>query len=64
VSEGADPQPGHWPAVERATLESEMRADGGNGHPMRQYFLENGLARFSAGVSAEFQQALLDQSGD
>jgi catechol 2,3-dioxygenase-like lactoylglutathione lyase family enzyme len=64
VSEGADPQPGHWPAVERATPESEMRADGGNGHPMRQYFLENGLARFSAGVSAEFQQALLDQSGD
>ncbi len=64
VSEGADPQPGHWPAVERATPESEMRADGGNGHPMRQYFLEKGLARFSAGVSAEFQQALLDQSGD
>jgi catechol 2,3-dioxygenase-like lactoylglutathione lyase family enzyme len=64
VSEGADPQPGHWPAVERATPESEMRADGGNGHPMRQYFLENGLARFSAGVSAEFQQALQSEADD
>jgi catechol 2,3-dioxygenase-like lactoylglutathione lyase family enzyme len=64
VSEGADPQPGHWPAVERATPESEMRADGGNGHPMRQYFLENGLARFSAEVSAEFQQALQSEADD
>ena len=64
VSEGADPQSGHWPAVERATPESEMRAQGGNGHPMRKHFLEQGLARFSAGISSEFQESLRDEDED
>ncbi|MCG6888272.1 MAG: VOC family protein [Gammaproteobacteria bacterium] len=58
VAEGADPQPGHWPVVERVTPQAEMCAEGGNGHPMRQHFIKNGLARFSAGVSAEFQRSL------
>ncbi len=64
VAEGADPQPGHWAAVERATPQSEMRAQGGNGHPMRQHFIENGLAKFSAGVSVEFQRSLQSEADD
>jgi hypothetical protein len=31
---------------------------------MRRHFLENGLARFSAGVSTEFQQMLRNEAGD
>ena len=64
AAEGADPQPGHWPAVRHATPESEMRAQGGNGHPMREYFLEQGLARFSTGISPEFQESLQGEDGD
>jgi hypothetical protein len=62
VAEGADPQTGHWPTVEHHTSESDMRASGGNGHPMRQHFLNNGLAKYSDGVSIEFQNSL--ESGD
>ena len=58
VGEGADLQAGHWPAVERHTAESDMHASSGNGHPMRQHFLENGLAVFSKDVSIEFQNSL------
>ncbi len=58
VDEGSDAQPGHWPAVTRHTAESDMRADSGNGHPMRQHFLAQGLARFSDGVTPEFQKSL------
>jgi len=58
VAEGADPQPGHWPAVEYATPESNMLASDGNGHPMRQHFLDNGLAEYSKDVSIEFQKNL------
>jgi catechol 2,3-dioxygenase-like lactoylglutathione lyase family enzyme len=64
VAEGADPQPGHWPAVKRVTPQSEMRAEDGNGHPMRQHFIDNGLARFSAGVSEEFQRSLQGEVED
>ncbi len=46
AAEGDEPQPGRWPEVERKTPESEMRALTGNGHPMRQHFLEQGLARY------------------
>ena len=63
VAEGAEPQPGHWPVVDQPTKDSEMVASGGNGHPMRQHFLENGLARFSQGVSIAFQKSL-DSSND
>jgi hypothetical protein len=35
-----------------------MHASGGNGHPMRQHFLKNGLAKYSKGVSIEFQKSL------
>ena len=58
VAEGADSQPGHWPGVEHQTPESAMHASGGNGHPMRLHFLKNGLAKYSDGVSIEFQKSL------
>jgi hypothetical protein len=58
AAEGADRQAGHWPAVERQTSESAMQASSGNGHPMRQYFLENGLAKYSKDIPIEFQQSL------
>jgi hypothetical protein len=63
VAEGADMQAGHWPAVDKPTPESEMRASGGNGQPMREDFLARGLARFSPGVSVDFQ-ALLESADD
>jgi hypothetical protein len=31
---------------------------------MRQHFIKNGLARFSAGVSAEFQRSLQSEVED
>jgi len=58
AAEGADSQPGHWPEVSKHTGESEMRASDGNGHPMRQYFLEHGLAKYAKGVSPEFLKSL------
>lgn len=58
ATEGAEPQPGHWPSVQKVTPESEMRALVGNGKPMRDHFLKNGLARFSNGVPEEFKDAL------
>lgn len=58
VAEGAEPQAGHWPVVTQPTENSEMIASGGNGHPMRQHFLENGLARYSPDISVEFQNSL------
>jgi catechol 2,3-dioxygenase-like lactoylglutathione lyase family enzyme len=58
VAEGADPQAGHWPVVEHKTSELDMHASSGNGHPMRQYFLKNGLAKYSKEVSIAFQNRL------
>jgi hypothetical protein len=58
AAEGAEPQPGQWPEVQKSTPQSEMRALVGNGKPMRDHFLANGLASYSAEVSEEFQQAL------
>ena len=63
AAEGAEAQPGHWPDVNNPTPESEMRALTGNGHPMREHFLENGLARFSADVTQAFRD-LLAADGD
>ena len=48
------PQPGHWPEVEKSTPESDMRALTGNGHPMREHFLEQGLARYRDDLPAGF----------
>jgi len=31
---------------------------------MRKHFLEQGLARFSTGISSEFQESLQDEDGD
>ena len=63
VAEGAAMQAGHWPAVEDPTPQAEMRALGGNGQPMREHFLAQGLASYAPGVSAEFQ-ASLKPAGD
>ena len=43
ATEGAAPQPGHWPVVENPTLRSEMTAHDGNGHAMRQRILNDNL---------------------
>lgn len=64
VAEGSDAQPHHWPAVTNHTAESDMRAESGNGHPMREYFLAHGLARFSDDVSLEFQESLQARDTD
>ena len=58
AAEGAEAQPGHWPAAERVTPAAEMRALTGNGHPMREYFLEQGLARFGDDLPPGFAQSL------
>lgn len=58
AAEGADAQPGHWPEVQAKTSESEMRATVGNGKPMRDHFIENGLARFSSGNPSGFEATL------
>ncbi len=60
AAEGAAPQTGYWPAVQNPTPESEMQALSGNGQPMREYFLKHGLANFSPGIPAGFQQSLAD----
>ncbi len=58
AAEGADPQPGHWPAVETHTVVVEMIALIGNGKPMRDHFLDKGLAKYSADVTPEFLDSL------
>lgn len=58
AAEGAEPQPGHWPEVETTTPESQMRALDGNGHPMREHFLQNGLARFRDDIPDGFTEQL------
>ena len=58
AAEGAEAQPGHWPAAGRVTPAAEMRALTGNGHPMREYFLEQGLARFYDDLPPGFAQSL------
>ena len=43
ASEGAKPQPGHWPKVTNPTPQSQMTAHDGNGHAMRQRILSDNL---------------------
>ncbi len=43
AAEGATPQPGHWPEVTNPTRQSQMTADDGNGHAMRQRILNDNL---------------------
>ena len=64
VDEGSVAQPGKWPAVKNPTAEIDMRAESGNGHPMRQHFLAQGLARFSDDVSLIFQESLQSDVSD
>lgn len=47
AGEGSQPQPGHWPEVTNPTPASEMVATSGNGKPMRDSFLKQGLARYT-----------------
>jgi catechol 2,3-dioxygenase-like lactoylglutathione lyase family enzyme len=58
AAEGAEMQVGHWPVVQNPTPQAEMRAFTGNGQPMREHFLAQGLASYEPGVSAEFQASL------
>ena len=58
AAEGAEPQSGHWPEVQRVTPESEMRATIGNGKPMRDHFLQHGLASYNEGVTPQFRDEL------
>ncbi|MCP4877363.1 MAG: hypothetical protein GY896_18035, partial [Gammaproteobacteria bacterium] len=64
AAQGAEPQAGYWPAVETATPPSEMCASSGNGQPMREYFLQHGLASYSAGIPEDFEAALKRQDSD
>ncbi len=58
AAEGADPQPGQWPEVAVTTPESRMRAEGGNGAPMREDFLARGLARYRDDIPPGFVETL------
>ena len=58
AAEGSGLQPGHWPTVEKVTPESEMLALTGNGQPMRDHLLENGLAGYIADLPPGFQESL------
>ena len=58
AAEGSGLQPGHWPPVEKSTPQSEMRASSGNGQPMREHFLKNGLARYSSSLPPGFPESL------
>ncbi len=56
AAEGAEPQAGHWPEVTSPTAAEDMIAKSGNGLPMRESFLKQGLARYreeSDAVAAE-----------
>lgn len=50
VAEGAQPQPGVWPAVTNPTSSAQMTASPGNGFPMRDTFLREGKARLKSGM--------------
>ena len=63
ANEGAEAQPGHWPETTRHTPESEMIASDGNGHPMRQHFLDHGFATYVEGTPQVFQD-MLAQAGE
>jgi catechol 2,3-dioxygenase-like lactoylglutathione lyase family enzyme len=58
AGEGAEAQPGHWPEVSKTTPEAAMIAIDGNARKMRQYFLDNNLAKYVDGTPPEFQQML------
>jgi catechol 2,3-dioxygenase-like lactoylglutathione lyase family enzyme len=58
AAEGADMQVGHWPGVQNPTPQAAMRALTGNGQPMREHFLAQGLASYAPGVAVEFQASL------
>lgn len=45
AAEGATAQSGHWPEVTHPTPPEQMTARPGNGHAMRDSFLERGIAR-------------------
>ena len=58
AAEGAEPQPGRWPAAGRVTPPEDMVAVTGNAAPMREDFLANGLARFADDLPPGFEESL------
>jgi catechol 2,3-dioxygenase-like lactoylglutathione lyase family enzyme len=58
AAEGAEMQVGHWSVVQNPTPQAEMRALTGNGQPMREDFLAQGLVSYAPGIAAEFQASL------
>ena len=46
AAEGSSPQPGVWPEVTNPTPPEKMKALPGNGYPMREHFLRQGIARW------------------
>ena len=56
VVEGSDPQPGHWPAVTTPTSPEDMVAHSGNGNPMRDNMVRNGLGRNSRDLDIALAQ--------
>jgi catechol 2,3-dioxygenase-like lactoylglutathione lyase family enzyme len=57
ADEGADPQPGLYPAVAVPTPRSQFKARPGNGFDMRKSFLERGLGR----MKPELRELLQEQ---
>lgn len=49
VAEGPHKQSGHWPTPARMTKPSEMKANAGNAHRMREDFLKAGTATYRPG---------------
>jgi catechol 2,3-dioxygenase-like lactoylglutathione lyase family enzyme len=57
VAEGAQPQPGKWPAVQQRTPPEQFRAKSGNGHVMRETFLREGIGRLSEEAARVLQRS-------
>ncbi|MBP5856747.1 VOC family protein [Marivibrio halodurans] len=64
VAEGAEPQPGHWPAPEKTTPPEAMTAKGGNALPLRRELLRQGRVRFKHGLPGDFIALMTDAVRD
>lgn len=62
AAEGAHAQPGHWPEVTNPTPPEKMTARPGNGHAMRDSFLERGIGRLKDDYAAVFGADKKDSS--
>lgn len=59
ATEGGMPQPGHWPAVSKPTPRSEFTARPGNGHALRQRFVDSN----KGSLTDEFKRLLTETTG-